>query len=175
MPSAILSAEEWAEVKAASEAGMDDDELAQTYGVLKNAIQQRKYREKWLTPRKMKEMAMVQEAKDKARSMTNSVAVRDVSEEKSAMAVMSAKIAKLKEETPLMIAERASELIMEGLKTLLAPKGWKEMAIAQKVFNDATGLNKGGGMVIQVGGAAWGGSPQTSERPQIVTIKAEEA
>lgn len=175
MPAAKLSKEIWLEIKTASECGMDDDELSQTYNIPKNAIQQRKHREKWLTPRKLKELAMVQEAKDAARVMNNKTeGVSSVSADTpTALVNVAAKLTAIKETTFLALAEKTSELMLEGLKTLLAPKGWKEMSIASTVFSNAVGANKGGGMVIQVGGAAWQGSPQ-GEKPRIIQIEAQE-
>lgn len=175
MGAAKLTPAEWHEVRLASEAGMDDDELAQTFNVTKNAIQQRKHREKWLTPRKLKEMAMVQEAKDKAKGLTNSVAVRAVSEEGTALATLSSKLAKMKEEAPVYIAEKVLDLIKTSLEGNLipAPKSAKDLSTLTGVFGNMVGINKGGGMVIQVGGAAWGAS-QAPEKPKIVVLEAQE-
>lgn len=171
MPAPKLSPEAWSEIRICGESGMSDEELSETYMVSKEAIRQRRKREKWITPKALKEMAMIQEAKDKARVMNND-SVTSVTGPTAVVAI-AAKLSKMKEETLLLVAEKCQELITQGFEKLTAPKGWKEMAVANTIFNNAVGVNKGGGMVIQVGGAAWQGSPQ-GERPKIIQIEAQE-
>ena len=50
MPSPKLSPEAWKQVQIASEAGCTDEELTRVYGITRNAIKQRRWREKWNTP-----------------------------------------------------------------------------------------------------------------------------
>ena len=102
----------WREVQSASEAGCSDEELAETYGISRPAIRQRKKRENWLTPRKLHEMAAVEEATSKARLSARlfEPGVTAVTGP-SGLGVASAKLAKLREETPLLIAEKVADLI----------------------------------------------------------------
>ncbi len=177
MPSPLLTPEDWHELRQSSQGGMSDEDLAAVYSISKNTIRQKRWQDKqngdpWLTPKEIRLAAEIEELKKKNKTVGNHLT--NLTEAPSAMANIAAKLAKLKEETPLAIAEKTSALILEGLQNLIAPKGWKEMSIASKIFSDSVGLNKGGGMVIQVGGAAWQGSAQ-GEKPRIVTIQAEEA
>lgn len=78
MPAARLTKEGWFEIQRASEAGVDDDQLSQDYGVSKGAIRIRRMREGWLTPRKMAEEVAIQKAKAEVRNLSNKAAVTGV-------------------------------------------------------------------------------------------------
>lgn len=155
MPAAKLSPAVWAEIQQASEAGMEDSELSSAFGVSRMAIRQRKSREGWLTPRKIQEQAMIEKAKAQAKVMDNSSAVTSV----TGTGLSAARLAELKEQTPLLIATKTAELIAQAFERGLvqAPKSLGELAIASKVFRTNAGLDQQAGTVVQIG-MQWGGS-----------------
>lgn len=56
MPTAKLTKEQWTEIRRASEAGITDDNLSETYSVTKAAIRKRRERENWLSIHRVKEI-----------------------------------------------------------------------------------------------------------------------
>ncbi len=62
---------DWSEVRKCSEAGMPDDEIATAFDIENNAIRQRRFREKWITPAAIEQAAIIAQAKAKARGIGN--------------------------------------------------------------------------------------------------------
>lgn len=137
---------------------MEDAELSTAYGIAGNAIKQRRFREGWKTPRKLQELAMVEKAKAQAKILPNTASVMSV----TGGEVTAARLAELKEQTPLLIATKVAELIAKSFEQGLvqAPKNLGELAIASKVFRTNAGLDVVAGTTVQIG-MQWGhSSPQ---------------
>lgn len=178
MAAPLLTPEDWHELRQAAQGGMSDSDLALTYNISKNTIKQKRWADKkrgdtWLTPKEVRIASEIEEVKRKNRTTENGLT--NLTGETSALATLSSKLAKMKEEAPVYIAEKVLDLIKKGLDGNLipAPKSAKDLSTLAGVFGNMVGINKGGGMVIQVGGAAWNSS-QAHEKPVIV-VQAQEA
>lgn len=66
-----LSKEEWKEIRSASEAGIEDSQLSQTYQIPKPAIRMRRMREKWLTPNRIQAEIAANKARAEALARGN--------------------------------------------------------------------------------------------------------
>lgn len=73
MPKMKLSPEQWEEVKKASEAGVEDSQLSEDFGITKASIRKRRQLDAWMTPRKLEEQKAVAKAKAVARQLPNDV------------------------------------------------------------------------------------------------------
>jgi hypothetical protein len=56
MPVALLSDQEWREVRSACESGVSFQRAAETFGINVNAIKQRSWRERWVTGAKVEKV-----------------------------------------------------------------------------------------------------------------------
>lgn len=178
MGSPLLTQSEWDEVAKAAECGMSDDDLAAEFGIPKNTIRQRRFADKkkgkpWLTPKELSLAAEIEELKAKSKVAGNGLT--SLTDGPSALGIASAKLAKLKEEAPLFIAERVFELIQNSLNggLLTAPKSWKELSSATSILGAQIGQNKSAAPNVTIG-MKWGSKPPTGEGP-IVVVKTESA
>ncbi len=142
MPAAL--AVDWAEIRSASEQGVSDPDLQAKFGVSKNAIQQRRFREKWITPATIAQEALVQQARNKARGMGNQSIVRGVSETPTAIAVVASTVAEKGEAHALRVLDFASRMTAEAIagEKVPTPSNWKELDTADRMARRAAGLDK---------------------------------
>lgn len=138
MPSALPI--DWTEVQRASEAGVDDETLSQTYGIAKASIRQRRKRGNWLTPRKLMEQAEIEKVKSRCRTMGSGLS--RVSHGPSALELTAQNLAQRAESYSLNVFNKVSALAEKGLDSLPVPDSWKSFQIADTVARRAAGLDK---------------------------------
>lgn len=176
MPKAQLTKSQWLEVQTMIESGqMDYGQASEHYGVEKNAIQQRSHRFKWATPRRLAEAALVEQAKAAAKTMTVEEAMETVTKTPEGVLTKQAgKLARLREETPLFVADSLDKVIRAALTGgLPVPKTWKEFASACGIFSTMVGL-KGStaGPLVQIG-MNWGGTTTKTQEGPVVVVQGE--
>lgn len=76
-----ISKEDWKEIQRASEAGCEDQQLSEDFGISKLAIRQRRFREGWLTPNKIRAEVAAQKARAEALKLGNKAVVENDDEE----------------------------------------------------------------------------------------------
>jgi hypothetical protein len=178
MAKAKLTKEDWKEVRALIESGeMDYAEVSEKFGITKNACQQRAFREVWKTPRRLAEAALVEQAKAAAKTMTVAEAMETVTKTpESALTKSAARLAKLREDTPVFVAEELDKVIRAALTTgLPVPKSLKELSIATTIWSNMVGLKQGqGGPLVQIGvGMNWASGPKGSNEGPMVVVNGE--
>lgn len=165
MPAAKLTPEQWGEIRAANEAGVDTEILAERFNVRSNAIRQRRFREKWVTPRLIEEQRMVEQAKARARAMGQSTVTR-VSNAPSALEITAETLTAKAQEGSLHAAAMFLAAIMETQEQggIAPARNGKELATLMKGLRLPAGLDRSEGTTINIG-ALWGtGSQQRTER-----------
>lgn len=154
MPVATLTDDQWREIRIASEAGVEDKELAEAWGVEKNAIHQRRWREKWLTPRAVAMQRAEQEARAKAAN--GAKAIRAVSEGgkigQNALEIVAEKVRNYAESGTLRIAKLAHESL-QSVESLQI-RTWNDASTAYGTLRKAAGMDKESQIQINVG--SWG-------------------
>jgi hypothetical protein len=171
MPAADLSPEQWRELKTANEAGVETEELAERFGVTTNAIRQRRYREKWVTPRKVQEEAMVQRARAQARNLPNS-GVMPVMPGMSALSITAETLTDKAQEGSLIAASMFLDAIRESLSNggIKAPSTAKDLLTSMKGLRLAGGLDKEAGLTVNIGGFWGAGRPERETQGAIVEL-----
>lgn len=162
MPVAAADPETWAEIRKASEVGVDDPTLSDRYGVSEGAIRVRRTREKWLTMSAIQSKAQEIMAERKALAPVKQpeISVTKSVTSPSALTVSAEKLLQNGQEGSLI----ASRIALASLK--LAPKslpvrGMKELAGALSVVRAAAGMDKASSAPVQVNLALWGGAEQS--------------
>jgi hypothetical protein len=171
MPAADLSPEQWREIRTANEAGVETEELAERFGVTTNAIRQRRYREKWVTPRKVQEEAMVQRARAQARNLPNS-GVMPVMPGMSALSITAETLTDKAQEGSLIAASMFLDAIRESLSNggIKAPSTAKDLLTSMKGLRLVGGLDKEANLTVNIGGFWGSGRPEREAQGSIVEL-----
>ena len=104
----------WNEIRDASEAGIDDDELVEIYPMLtKGAIKMRRSREKWLTPRRVAADVAAEKARRSALLSPEPQKVEIAT--KSASEMVASKIVEILDRNNLRVAEMADKAIRDSM------------------------------------------------------------
>lgn len=140
MPSGVSYSVDWQEIRKASEQGVSDVALEEQYGVPRNAIKQRRFREDWITPAKLAEAAEIASIKAKRSNRVTDVTGKQKSP--SALAVTAENLGEKAAAYSLKVFEAASKLAQKGLKELPIPDDWKSFNVADQVVRRAAGLDK---------------------------------
>lgn len=164
---------QWAEVRKASEAGVDDDSLAKDFGVSKGAIRIRRMREKWSTEKSRAEAAAVAKTKAQFKTM-GSAAVTSVTAT-TAEESIAAKMASMAEDIGL----KAMEIIQRKMKFAAENPGSiddfetiGDIATGAKTARSIAGLDKheGGGIQINLG-SFFGTAREDEREAQAVVLR----
>lgn len=166
MPAAKLTPEQWAQVRAADEAGVEVEILEQRFGVSANTIRQRRYREKWITPRKIEEERMVQEATRKARAMSNGSVTR-VDVTPTALSLTAETLTAKAQEGSLHAAAMFLSAIMDTQAAggIPAARNGKELLTLMKGLRLPAGLDRAEGLTLNIG-ALWGTGAHSQARQE---------
>lgn len=150
MPATKLTPEQWAEVRRADEQGVSMDVLCQTWGLQGNAIRQRRKRENWLTPRRVREEALVQETRRKARHLPTGP-VTSVTADLSALSVTAGNLNEKAHEGSLISASLFLNSIVAAAGIgILPPQNGRELYTVMKGLRHAAGMDKEG-LAINIG------------------------
>lgn len=161
-----LSPADWREVRKASEAGCDDDQLSQDYGISRGAIRIRRMREKWLTGKVLAEAVAVAKVKSEIRSMPNGHAVTAVTAPKAedSIAARLASDAEAVSVHAMKIILHKMKIAAEQPETIDDFEKIGDISIAAKTARSIAGLDKqeGGGININLG--SFFGTSRENER-----------
>lgn len=159
MPAAKLTPEQWAEVRRADEQGVDKDTLCRTWGITYNALRQRRHRENWLTPSRVRAEAVAQEAKRKARYLPPATGSRSetgphvttVTADLSALSVTAQNLNDKAHEGSLISASLfLNAIVAAANQGILPPQNGRELYTAMKGLRHAAGMDKEG-LAINIG------------------------
>lgn len=133
-PEAILTPEQWAQVKEACVAGLSYQEAATIFKTSYNAIKQRAWREEWPTPLKLENLR-------KAKTVTELLPEGQVSEKRpeTALEALSTSFEGYRSRTLLQLAKAAENGIKRMVEADLPIENWQDAKsaadIAMKLHN----------------------------------------
>ena len=174
MPAMLISKEEWNTIKLASEAGVDDQQLSEDYGVSKASIRKRRQLDKWLTPRKIEEEKAVAKAKALARQSPSNIS--QVSQKPSAEESIASKLLKMGETGTLALAEVALQkalFVRDNPETIDDLETIGDMSTALKLLRTAAGMDKQeSNVAVALNFGAFWESPGSTEveRPRVLDV-----
>lgn len=173
MPAMKLSPDQWAEVKKASEAGVDDAQLSQDFGISKGAIRIRRMRENWSTGKSRAEAVAVARVKSQFKGMPATGLVTGVTKPNAEESI-AAKMAAQAEEIGLhamAIIARKMKLAAENPETIDDFESIGDVATGAKTARSIAGLDKteGGGIHINLG--SFFGTSREEREVQAVVLK----
>lgn len=138
MAAASASPEAWEAIRTASIKGVDDDMLAITFGVTKNAIWSRRYDDPaWSAAVKDRTLAL--------RGKKRDIPVLDKEEVAKTVAAVSAlSLQQIAEENSLLLARYTHGKIRTAAESdlLPAPSDWSQLKTASEILRKATGQDK---------------------------------
>lgn len=137
-----LSPDQWREVRDASIVGVADETLAEKFGITREAIRQRRFREDWPTMERLRikqreSLALLSEDLRKE--------VKDpLSRTVTAASVIAENLEEIGREHELRIAKYASEKARLALErdALPIPQDWKTLDVTDKMVRRSTNLDK---------------------------------
>ena len=144
-PAAILTPEQWAQVKEACVAGMSYQDAAKIFKTSYDAIRQRASREEWLTPLKIEKVLRAQSV-----TKTEQVSQRVVEVEKrpeTALEAVSATLEGYRSRTLLGLAKLAEKGVSRAIDANLEIENWQDAKIAADI---ALKLHQVGQDAVQV-------------------------
>lgn len=170
MPSAQLDSDCWNEIKSAYEQGVDDPALSADFGVSREAIRQRRLRDKragrpWLNQAMIK--AEQQKAQiDRNARITNSktLSVTSVTAEQS----VASRLQEIAERNSLRVAKMADKALREVADSPPEVESWADAGQAYKLLRLAAGLDKEGSQVSLNFGAMF--KPQAGSADSVVVV-----
>jgi hypothetical protein len=174
-----LSKEQWASLRKKAEAGESDASLEAEFGILANAIRQKRFADKrrgdpWITPKEI-DLEHAKKALERHfKGLTNAGKKGDVGEELAP--VSSAELASIREDTPAKLAKWASGMLLASLGLIRPPTNVTELKTLSNFFRENAGLNQqGGGINIAIGsGMNWSSQGQ-AEKPIVVIAQRPES
>lgn len=174
MPAAVLTPEAWAEVRRASEAGVDDETLSASYGVSREAIRKARQRGKWMTPERLLAQAEQQRLAERHKHIATGSVSRMSQSPIQAMEIAGKSLAEMGESHPLRLARYLSDKIQRAVEADALPEveNWKNLATADGMLRKALGLDRPQ-QNIQVN--LWGSGTSTSFTGQNVESLFREA
>jgi hypothetical protein len=167
-----LSKEQWASLRKKAEAGESDASLEAEFGILANAIRQKRFADKergdpWKTP-KMEELERrKKELEASFKKLGNAGSGKDALE---LATVSPAELARIKEEIPAHVGKKLGQLLLASLSTLPVPRSIGDFNTMFNAFRKAMGLDQqvGGGINIAISsGMNWSSQGQ-AEKPIVV-------
>jgi hypothetical protein len=175
MPAAVLTPEAWAEVRRASEAGVDDETLSAQYNVKRDAIRKRRSVEKWITPARIAEAAETERIKAKYK-VTNS---RTISQVSQGLDVAGMSMEDMGREGVLLATRGLLPIIRETFDpetSILGPaRNIKEASTLIGAFMKASGLDKPQTAVqVNLGFSSKSGSQHWLDSSQVVEVEDDE-
>lgn len=152
---------DWQAIRLAAVRGVSDQSLAEAFGVSREAIRQRRSREKW--PGREKRRGQSQSTERK-------VSLAESGERADELATVS--LSEIGERNALLVARETARLIEKAFKQgMPVPDQWSELVSANKLVESATGRSREGVSVALTWGAFWqtpGAEPQ--ERPIVLDV-----
>lgn len=141
MPEAILSQAEWDAIKAASIRGVPDNELAEEFGIEKNAIHQRRFRDEvWSAIIKAKSQAISECKKPPGIAAIAQKAASSVSEN----------IAKLGEDNRLLALQIAGKGLKQANAAPPDVQSWQDVKALMDIVAKASGMDQAQAVQVNV-------------------------
>ena len=141
MPEAILSHAEWDAIKAASIRGVPDNELAEEFGIEKNAIHQRRFRDEvWSAIIKAKSQA-ISECK-------NPPGIAAIAQK--AASSVSENIAKLGEDNRLLALQIAGKGLKQANAAPPDVQSWQDVKALMDIVAKASGMDQAQAVQVNV-------------------------
>ena len=143
-----MNAESWRQARLAAEHGVDDATLMQRYPIpSRNALRQRRFREKWMTPKAIAKEVAIRRIKHSKMD----VAPRNASHPDAAD-VITQKLLDILSNNNLRTAEMADDALRVAAKAPPEIKTWNDIMTAQKLIRLAAGADSGneGGNAVQI-------------------------
>lgn len=141
MPEAILSPAEWDAIKAASIRGVPDAELAEEFGIEKNAIHQRRFRDEvWSAVTKAKAHAVSECKKPPEIATIAQKAASSVSEN----------IAKLGEDNRLLALQIAGKGLKQANAAPPDVQSWQDVKALMDIVAKASGMDQAQAVQVNV-------------------------
>lgn len=157
----------WDEIRKASEQGVDDMRLCEAFeGLTRESIRVRRHREKWLTPAKIEQEAIIQAARDRAGKIGNQsvIGVTSVTGgsvtgkmQPSALSVTAETLQDRASAYSLRMFDYASGQVEKAVKAELVPTpdDWKSLDTADRMVRRAAGLDKADSQSVTVNLGGW--------------------
>jgi hypothetical protein len=141
MPEAILSQAEWDAIKAASIRGVPDNELAEQFGIEKNAIHQRRFRDEvWKS---------IVQAKAQAVSEYKNPPEITAIAQKAASSV-SENIARLGEDNRLLALQIAGKGLKQANAAPPDVQSWQDVKALMDIVTKASGMDQAQAVQVNV-------------------------
>lgn len=172
MPAPKLTPEQWNEVRMASEAGVDDFTLSEDFGVERASIRQRRNREKWLTPKRLHEQAVIENAKRQLKTSNNGT-VTNVTRTPLALQVTAENMVERAKEGTLI----AMNMFWDGIRRSNDRGGIQAPATAKDLLTSMKGLRLGAGLdkeSVTVNIASFWGAGQGNQERETSAVVIEQ-
>ena len=127
-PEAVLTKEQWGQVERACVSGMSYAEASRVFEVTQEAIRQRAFREKWLTPIKLENMR-----KQQAITQLSQEGVIPQKRAETAIEAVSTSLEGYRSRTLLQLAKAAENGVKRMAEADLPVESWQDAQIAANI------------------------------------------